>query len=126
MKIDVAGHRIIIQKETIWLTKIESNILKLLYEQKDSVITYQDIADKIYQVEADELLKGLIRKHIALLRKKIKDHITIKTVKGVGYILEEEAISEFAEVIELKQEQDTQRDMQDDFTFDCKEEILPF
>lgn len=126
MKIDFEGHRIIIQKETIWLTTTESNLLKLLYEQKNNVVSYQDIADRIYKVEADELLKGLIRKHIALLRKKIKKCITIKTVKSVGYIIEEEEITEFAEVVNVKKKQEVEDDAQEGFKFDYVEEILPF
>lgn len=90
MKIDFEGHRILLTDKIIYLTTMENNILEIIYNNKDKVTLYQDISNKIYQTECDELLKNLIRKHITLLRKKVSQYIKIKTVRDVGYIIEEE------------------------------------
>lgn len=88
--IDFKGHRVLLEDKTIYLTPIENDMLEILYNNKGKVTTYQDIADKIYQIECNESLKGLIRKNMAMLRKKTREHINIRTVYGAGYIIEEE------------------------------------
>ena len=90
MKIDFEGHRILLDNETIYLTKKQNAILELLYSSTNQLITYKDIAEKVYQTDYDIFLKNLIRKHISLLRKKIGKNIEIKTIREVGYIIEED------------------------------------
>lgn len=88
MEINFNEHRIIVGDKTIWLTKIENTILELLYINKENVVSYQDIAKAIYQLELDEMLKRLISKHISVLRKKVNQYIEIKNVRDVGYVME--------------------------------------
>lgn len=90
MTIDFEGHRIIFEDKVIYLTKTENSILETICNNKQRVTTYQDVADKIYQINCDNELKALIRRHITLLRKKIGQYIKIKTVREVGYIIEED------------------------------------
>lgn len=90
MKIDFETHRVIAQEETIWLTKIQNKLLETIYNNKDKVVTYKEIIYKIYQLECDESLKNLIRRHMTLLRKKVGQYIKIRTIRDVGYIIEEE------------------------------------
>ena len=90
MKIDFEGHRILLDNETIYLTKKQNAILELLYSSTNQLITYKDISEKVYQTDYDIFLKNLIRKHISLLRKKIGKNIEIKTIREVGYIIEED------------------------------------
>lgn len=90
MKIDFEEHRIILENQTIYLTVSENIILKLLYENKNKVIKYEEITNKIYGMNIDEGFKNVIRKQISLLNKKIGKYIKIKNVRGVGYIIEED------------------------------------
>lgn len=90
MIIDFKEHRIITQNETIWLTNIQNQLLEILYSDQGKVVTYKDMIDKIYQTECDEMLKSLVRRHITLLRKKVGQHIKIKNVREIGYIIEED------------------------------------
>ena len=90
MKIEFEEYRIIIDNKTIYLTNTQKAILELLYNNKNKLITYEMIAKTIFQLECEELLKSLIRQHISLLRKKIDQYIKIHTIRGVGYIIEEE------------------------------------
>ena len=124
MKIDFKGHRVIVQDKTIWLTKKENSLLELLYSQKGNTVTYEEITETIYQSEPDDFLLTVIRKHISFLREKIEKYITIRNIKGVGYIIENEAISEYAEVMEVKLKQE--QNAQDDFSFDSTNMELPF
>lgn len=90
MTIDFEGHRILTKDKIIYLTKTENDILEVLYKNKNKVSTYQDIVDKIYQTECDDLLKKIIRKYMVSIRNKVRECIRIRTVRGVGYIIEEE------------------------------------
>lgn len=90
MKIDYKEYRILTDKETIYLTRTQNNILQLLYNNKNNIVTYEDIAKEIYNSKYDDLLKNLIKKHISILRKKISKYIEIKTVRDIGYIIEED------------------------------------
>lgn len=90
MKIDFEEHRIILENQTIYLTVSENIILKLLYENKNKVVKYTEIINKIYGMNIDEGFKNVIRKQISLLNKKIGKYIKIKNVRGVGYIIEED------------------------------------
>lgn len=90
MTIDFEGHRILIDKEIVYLITIQSNILNLLYKKKNNVVTYEEIISKIYNTDTDDGLKNTIRKHISLLNKKIGKYITIKNIRDVGYVIEED------------------------------------
>lgn len=90
MKIDFEGHRIVLENETIYLTTSENIILKLLYENRNKVVKYEEIINEIYKTNIDEGLKNSTRKNISILNKKIGKYIKIKNVRGVGYIIEEE------------------------------------
>lgn len=88
--VDFKGHRVIVKDKTIWLTNTQNNILEIIYNNKGRVVTYEEIVKEIYQIECDNSLMNLIRRHITSLRKKINRYINIKTIREVGYIIEEE------------------------------------
>ena len=90
MIIDFKEHRITVQDKTIWLTSIQNKLLEVLYNNKNRVVTSEEIVNSMYQTKCDSSLKCLIRRHMTVLRKKIGQYIKIKNVREVGYIIEEE------------------------------------
>lgn len=90
MKIDFEEHRLTIKDKNVWLTSIQNKLLKALYDNKGKVVMYKDIIKQVYDIESDDKLKALIVRHMTLLRKKVGQYIKIKTVREVGYIIEED------------------------------------
>lgn len=86
---DFEIRRMIVNNKMIWFTNTENILLKLLYTKKGNVITYEKMANELYQTECDKWIKSLIRRHILLLRRKIGNYIKIKTIRDIGYIIEE-------------------------------------
>lgn len=89
MNIDFKGHRIIIGNEILHLTETESDILELLYKNKNRVVKYDEIITKIYKTESDKGLQDATKKHISSLKRKIGEYIKIRNITKVGYIIEE-------------------------------------
>lgn len=87
---DFNTHRVLTNEKTIYLTTMQNDILKLLYEHKNNVVKYEEIIEKIYNLNADKTLKLSVIKHIALLNKKLTGYIKIKNIRDVGYIIEED------------------------------------
>lgn len=92
MKIDFEKHRLSTDNETIYLTNIQNEILKLFYNSNNKALKYETLAKEIYGIECDSDLRKLIRKQISLLNKKVNKYIKIRNIKDVGYIIEEELI----------------------------------
>lgn len=72
------------------LTNMETNLLKLLYQHIDQVVTRDEINQKLYGIEHHPLNRS-IDIHINKIRKKIEDNPSqphyIQTVRGQGYYL---------------------------------------
>lgn len=131
MTIDFNGHRILTDKETIYLTKIQNIILKLLYNNKNNVVKREEIIKEIYNLPVDNELKSVIRKHISLLNKKIGKYITIKSIRDAGYILEVKINDNIKQVQQSQELQNNftneiDNSITSDFTFDSSQDILPF
>lgn len=88
--LSILERRVIINDKIIYLSITENKILNLLFNNKGKIITYDELAEEIYYNKCDKYYKKAIRKHMALLRKKVGQYIKIKTVREVGYIVEEE------------------------------------
>ena len=90
MKIDFK-ERIILTDDNkeIYLTKIQNDILKILIINKGKVVKIDDLIKEVYKIKPDEGLKKTLKKHISLLKKKIKDYIKIKNIKGIGYLIDD-------------------------------------
>lgn len=90
MRIDIEGHRIILENDIIYLTTMQNDILKLLYRNKNKVVKYDVIAIEIYKSKDDKYIRNNIRKQVSLLNEKIGEYIRVKNVREVGYIMEED------------------------------------
>lgn len=87
VKIDLNKHRVEVDKNFIELTLKEFEILKYLLENINIVITREQLIYKIwgYDFEGESRTVDV---HINTLRKKLGfDKDVIKTIRGVGYII---------------------------------------
>lgn len=86
LKLDLQTFKSYIDNEEIELTLKELNILKLLIKSYPTVVSREMLIEKIwgYDYFGDT---RVIDAHMKNIRKKIKKDY-IKTIKGVGYVLE--------------------------------------
>ena len=86
LKLDLQTFKSYIDNEEIELTLKEFNILKLMINSYPTVVSREKLIEKIwgYEYFCDT---RVIDAHMKNIRKKIKKDY-IKTIKGVGYVLE--------------------------------------
>lgn len=93
LKIYLKEHRITLNDQVLKLTPIEFDILKILIENKNYVVSSEDIFQKVWKEKYFLDANNTVMVHIRNLRKKMgqksKDVDYIKTVWGVGYKIEE-------------------------------------
>lgn len=84
--INVANYTAKISNEQISLSKTEFELLKILVEHSEEIVTRDQIIQKLWGWDAsDNLLDSTMKK----LRQKIPENY-IKTMRGIGYILKYE------------------------------------
>lgn len=89
IKIDVAKHQVFSNDEEVVLTQREFELLTYLIKNKGRVCSRTDIIEKVWNIYFD-YDTGVIDVFMNSLRKKLainKDNDCIKTVRGVGYIV---------------------------------------
>ena len=83
--VDLIKHQVFVDKEQIFLTVKEFELLSLLIENKDKVITRETLLNTVWNVDA-EVESRTIDVHIRTLRQKLgKYGDYIETIRGVGY-----------------------------------------
>lgn len=88
LKLDTAGHKMYIKDIEVNLSRREFALLYKLVEMPGKVISRDILTQSIYGW-GDDVDSNAIEVHIHNLRKKIGDTLKIKTIRGVGYIIEE-------------------------------------
>lgn len=79
---DYDNFRYIGTQKTIDLSKKENELLKILIENKGSIVLTEKLLNILYEKTLSiRALKQLVHR----LRKKLKDEIAIKTRPGFGY-----------------------------------------
>ena len=86
LKLDLQTFKSYIDNEEIELTLKEFNILKLMINSYPTVVSREKLIEKIWGYEYFGDTR-VIDAHMKNIRKKIKKDY-IKTIKGVGYVLE--------------------------------------
>ena len=89
IKIDVAKHQVFFQNNEVFLTQREFELLVYLVKNKGRVCSRTDIIEKVWNIYFD-YDTGVIDVFMNSLRKKLnidKDNDCIKTIRGVGYIV---------------------------------------
>lgn len=87
--LDDLSKKVFQEGEEIKLTATEYNLLKLLLENIDKVLSREKILDKVWGVQYD-LGTNVVDVYINYLRRKLKDNPAnkvIHTVIGMGYVI---------------------------------------
>lgn len=86
LSLDVKRYKVFVGNEEVELTLKEFNILKLLISSYPRVVARETIIEKVWQYDYFDDTR-VIDAHVKNLRRKITVNY-IKTVKGIGYVLE--------------------------------------
>ena len=79
-------------KKEIALSLTEAQILETLIYRKNTQVSKEYLIEKVWGYDSDADA-GHVETHISLLRKKLKkinSHTSLRTIRGIGYILQEE------------------------------------
>ncbi|EDM23775.1 response regulator transcription factor [Caminibacter mediatlanticus TB-2] len=82
-KFSVEDNELIFKDETIPLTQIHRNIIKLLAINKNKTVTFDLLREEIWNGKVDN---SIIRAEISRLKKLLKEDF-IQNIRGVGYII---------------------------------------
>ncbi|WMC94188.1 VanR-ABDEGLN family response regulator transcription factor [Kineothrix sp. MB12-C1] len=89
---NIKTHECLLDEKSLVLTPTEFSILRILLENKGSVVSAEDLFHKIWQDEYYSKSNNTITVHIRHLREKLNDTVDnpkyIKTIWGVGYKIE--------------------------------------
>ena len=83
--LDTEANTVEREGETIELTPREAELLELLLRSPRTVLTRQLAVERIWRGAAVE---NVVDRYVARLRRKLSDPLLIRTVRGVGFILE--------------------------------------
>lgn len=89
IKIDIAKHEVIVDGNIISFTQREYELFTYLLKNKGRVCTRTEIIEKVWNIYF-EYDTGVIDVFMNSIRKKLhisKDNESIKTIRGVGYII---------------------------------------
>lgn len=89
LKVDLDKAKVYKNSEEIFLTNLEYKILLLFLNNINRIITRDELLDKIWDIDGNFVNDNTLSVYIKRLRTKIseKDKLLIKTVRGIGYII---------------------------------------
>ncbi|MGO9613884.1 MAG: response regulator [Dissulfurispiraceae bacterium] len=88
LQFDPIGLRVMINDDTIDLSARELHILELLLRRRGRVVSKEQLRQSVCAIEED-LSDNAIEVYIHRLRKKVEiNGITIKTIRGLGYLMD--------------------------------------
>jgi DNA-binding response OmpR family regulator len=97
LRFDVAGRRALIGEEDVDLTAREVAILDILLSNARKIVSKQSLFDAVFPAETDSAPNAL-EVHVSRLRHKLaRAGVTIRSVRGLGYRLEERTADERAD-----------------------------
>ena len=86
--IDQAAHKVFVRESPVDFSRREFALLSKLVEQTGKVVTRDMLSQALYGW-GDDVDSNAIEVHIHHIRKKVGDALSIKTIRGVGYIAED-------------------------------------
>ena len=88
--IDPAAHKVFINNSLVEFSRREFTLIQKLVEQTGKVVTREILSQTLYGW-GDDVDSNAIEVHIHHIRKKVKGQMSIKTIRGIGYIAEKAA-----------------------------------
>jgi two-component system, OmpR family, response regulator len=88
LRIDLIGHRLLIDDQPVELTRREWAVLETLAHNVGRIVTKERLLQSFTGWEQD-LSANAVETHVSRLRAKLADAAIIRTVRGLGYRLEE-------------------------------------
>jgi len=82
--INTEKRKVYVSGSEVSLSLKEFNLLQLLMEKKGTIVTREEILEKVWHYEK-EIESRTLDVHIRLLRQKLHNEKLIETVRGVGY-----------------------------------------
>ena len=86
--LDTAAHKMFIENIEMPLSRREFSLMYKLIEMPGKVVSRDILSQSIYGW-GDDVDSNTIEVHVHNLRKKLGDALSIRTIRGVGYMLEE-------------------------------------
>lgn len=87
--IDTDAARVYINNEEVIFTSLEYRILLLLFTNINRIITRDTIMDKIWDLSGNFVNDNTLTVYIKRIREKLGSENIIKTIKGLGYRVDE-------------------------------------
>ncbi len=87
LTLDTVGRRATVDGQELTLPRRELNVLEVLLNNAGRVVSKEQIADHIFGFD-DEAGPNAIELYIHRLRKRLDTAAAIRTVRGLGYMLE--------------------------------------
>ena len=90
LTLDMAARRVLLDEKTLDLTAREFGVLEILMSRAGRVVSKEQLNERLAG-GAEDLAENAIEVYVSRLRKKINGaRVTIRTVRGFGYLLEPE------------------------------------
>ena len=88
IKIDLDAQRVYKNDDEIVLTALEYKILALLFTNINQTVSREKILDKIWNIAGNYVNDNTLTVYIKRIRAKLSPNDIIKTIKGIGYRIE--------------------------------------
>lgn len=88
LEIDLLGHQLLIDNKAVELTRREWAVLEVLAHSLGRIVSKEHLLGALAGWDHD-LTANAIETHVSRLRAKLGDAASIRTVRGLGYRLEE-------------------------------------
>src|SRR3984885_14263268 len=88
LRIDVAGRQLLLDEQAVELTRREWVVLESLAHSVGRVVSKERLMQALAGWEQD-LTANAVETHVSRLRAKLGDAVVIRTVRGLGYRLDE-------------------------------------
>lgn len=86
ISIDVEAHEVTCDGEVIELSPTEFRLLTVLAENSGRVLTREQLLDQVWGL-GHGVESTTLETYVSYLRRKFGEHLTLRTVRGVGYQL---------------------------------------
>lgn len=89
LQLDMVSRQVSLDGGAVDLTPRERSVLQVLLRNRGRVVAKEDIASRVFSMD-EEVAPQAIETYVHRLRRKTEHpRISIKTVRGVGYLLDE-------------------------------------